>query len=251
MCQLTWIFIWKWTANEWVSGSDDEREPFLKDLLLMFHQSSQAWYQIWPWVVPGVVYLDQCALFYLNEMMRSSPVLLEIFFFWPWPCPLLPPIRPFLFCGSLPRMVIQMSDNQCSSLSWPSFSGGDNWTTGWVWCPLSCFHQAVLWWQASTRYALPFSVPSCCAKWSTPNPNVSYLYLDLTQLQLYVCTFVHPCPILVSAVLPLFLSSCCKVSGGSKGWELKVGFLFWCFLVALIYLEFSTPLKKKRGVCWA
>jgi len=144
-----------------------------------------------------------------------------------------------------------MSGNQCSSLSWPSFSGGDNWTTGRVWCPLSCFHQAVLWWQASTRYALPFSVPSCCAKWSTPNPNVSYLYLDLTQLQLYVCTFVHPCPILVSAVLPLFLSSCCKASGGSKGWELKVGFLFWCFLVALIYLEFSTPLKKKRGVCWA
>ena len=155
-------------------------------------------------------------------------------------------MQPFLVCGFLPRMVIQMSDNQCSSLSWPSFSGGDNWTTGWVWCPLSCFHQAVLWWQASTRYALPFSVPSCCAKWSTPNPNVSYLYLDLTQLQLYVCTFVHPCPILVSAVLPLFLSSCCKVSGGSKGWELKVGFLFWCFLVALIYLEFSTPLKKKE-----
>ena len=36
--------------------------------------------------------------------------------------------------------------------------------------------------------------PSCCVKWSTrcvkwstPNPNVSYLYSDLTQLQVYVC----------------------------------------------------------------
>jgi len=30
-------------------------------------------------------------------------------------------------------------------------------TTGRAWCPLSRFHQAVLWWQASTRYAHPFS----------------------------------------------------------------------------------------------
>jgi hypothetical protein len=44
MCKLTHIFIRKWSANEWASGNDDE--PFLKDLPLMFHQSSQLWYQI-------------------------------------------------------------------------------------------------------------------------------------------------------------------------------------------------------------
>jgi hypothetical protein len=80
---------------------------------------------------------------------------------------------------------------------------------------------------------------------------VLYLLTSIFLAKIIRCTFVHPCPILGSVVLPLFLNSCHKVSGGTKGCELQVGFLFGCFPVALFYLEFSTPLlkhpSKKRG----
>jgi len=50
-----------------------------------------------------------------------------------------------------------------------------------------------------------------------------------------MCTFAHPCPILVSAVLPLFLNGCRKVSGGSKQ---GLGTASWVFVLVLISRNF-------------
>ena len=57
--------------------------------------------------------------------------------------------------------------------------------------------------RASTRYARPPSLSFCCARRSTPNPNKTYLYSDLSPVTVYYlltsisfakivrCTFVY------------------------------------------------------------
>jgi len=93
--------------------------------------------------------------------------------------------------------------------------GGDDWASRCALRPSpfgtsSPYHSPA----ASTHQVCPpLLFPSCRAKRSTPNPNLSYLYSDLTQLQVYACIIptrtsillqklsdVHPCPKLGSVL---------------------------------------------------
>jgi len=64
---------------------------------------------------------------------------------------------------------------------------------------------------------------------------VLYLLTLIFLAKIIMCTFAHPCPILVSAVLPLFLNGCRKVSGGSKQ---GLGTASWVFVLVLISRNF-------------